>query len=118
MAVGFRELCKFGFVVNVGIRNFEGTRLTGNVGLDIADARDFSQIASDRGGTATSDHIRYFQADKRHRRVVFFCLHNGCRFARDGCVGDRGDFARASDGSQQSNLANDRGSFHGLTPGE
>jgi len=118
MAVGFRELCQFGFVVNVRIGNLEGTRSTRDVGLDITDTLDFGQIASDRGGTAASEHVRYFQTDKRHGGVVFVCLHNGCRFARCGCVDDRGDFARASDGSQQSNLEHDRGSFHGLTPRE
>lgn len=76
VAVRFRELCKFGFVVNVRIGNLKGTGSAGDVCLDIADASDFGQIASDRGGTATSVHVRYFQAHKRHGRIVV-ALHNG-----------------------------------------
>ena len=75
MAVGFRELCEFGFVVNVRIGNLEGTRSPRDVGLDITDALDFGQIASDRGGTAPSRHVGHFETDQcdifRHLRRLY-----------------------------------------------
>ena len=67
MAIGFRELRKFGFVVNRRIGNRERTRSTRDVGFDIADTCDFFQIASDRGGTTASDHVGYLQTDKGQR---------------------------------------------------
>ena len=65
MAIRFRKLCKFRLVVNVRIGNPKAGHSAGHVGFDIADACDFGQIASDRGGTAYSVHVGNIQADNR-----------------------------------------------------
>jgi hypothetical protein len=70
MGIGLGKLRQFRFVVNVGVGNLEAARFAGNVGLDIADTRDFGQIASDRGGTGPSDHVGDFETDERRRRSV------------------------------------------------
>lgn len=105
VAVGFRELHEFGLVINIGVGKREGTRSTGDVGFDIADTCDFEQIASDRGGTGTSDHVGNFEANECRRLTSW----NGLR----GCVcrglGHRGVGGfRASDDRQQRELANDQ----------
>ncbi len=62
--VRFGVLLQFRLVVNVRIRDLERTGLVGDVGFDIADTCDFGQIASDRSGTASSDHVGNFETDK------------------------------------------------------
>ena len=64
MAIGFREPFEFSLVVNVWIGKLEGAGSTSDVGGDIADAGNFGEIASDRGGTGTSVHVGHFETDK------------------------------------------------------
>ena len=72
MRIRFGVLCKLAFVVNAWIGNFESTRSIVDVGLDIADTRDFGQIASDRGGTAMSVHVGHVEADEGDGLAVRF----------------------------------------------
>ena len=106
MRIGFRELLQLGLVVNAGIGKLEGAGTRRDVSLDITDARDFGQIASDRGGTGTSEHVGHFEADKRDRRRTSIALC-GCRCVAAG-VGQRLGFGRAPDHCQKGQLNNDR----------
>ena len=106
MRVGLRKLFQFGFVVNAGIGNFEGTGSRRDVGLDIADTRNFGQIASDRGGTGTSEHVGHFEADKGGRRRTSVALYGGRCIARR--IGNWLGTCRAPDHRQESELNHDR----------
>ena len=105
MRIGFRELFQLGLVVNVGIGNFEGTGSRRDVGLDIADTRNFGKIASDRGGTGTSEHVGHFEADERERRTSLALCR--CRCLAAG-IRQRLGLGRASDHCQKSQLNHDR----------
>lgn len=106
MRVGFRKLLQFGFIVNAGIGNLEGTGSRRNVGFDIADTRDFGQIASDRGGTGTSEHVGHFEADKGGRRRTSVTRCGGRGIARR--VGNWLGSCGAPDHRQENELNHDR----------
>ena len=93
VAVRFGEFCQFHLVVAVGVRHFERANSILRVRLDIGDTINLLQIASDRGGAATSRHVGNFEADQGkigRRRIArtrfggWSCgVRNGCR--RVGC---------------------------------
>ena len=58
-------LGQFRTVVDVWVCHFETAQTPSNVGFDIRNTVNLLQIASNRGGTAASDHVRNFQCDKR-----------------------------------------------------
>ena len=99
MAIRFRKLCKFRLVVNVRIGNPKAGHSAGHVGFDIADACDFGQIASDRGGTGPSDHVGDFETHERGRGSIG--LGGGCRVGRRRFGDVR--LARTTNDRQQSN---------------
>lgn len=75
MRVRFRELGDGRLIVYARIRYFERAFAGVRIRLDVSDTRNFGQIASDRGGTGTSVHIRHFKVNQhgvrafRSRRV-------------------------------------------------
>jgi len=62
MLVRLRELRQFRFVVEFRFGHVEATDAIGRVGLDVGDAVDFLQGASDRGGAAPSRHVGHFES--------------------------------------------------------
>ena len=63
MRVGFRKLGKLRLIVDLCVLDSETTDAFACICLNIGDAVDFCQIASDRGGTAPSRHVRHFKGD-------------------------------------------------------
>ena len=63
MTVRFSVLLQFCLVVNTGISQLKGTVSTRDVRRNVDNTGDFGQIASDRGGTTASVHIRHFEAN-------------------------------------------------------
>lgn len=68
MGIGFCVLLKFSLEVNAWVRNLKGADSSGNIRGDVCNTLDLGQIASDRGGTAASVHVRDFEAHKRRDR--------------------------------------------------
>ncbi len=56
------ELCKLRLIVEIWFRDLERTSLIRGIGFNVDNTFDFFQIASDRGGTTPSRHVRYFEA--------------------------------------------------------
>lgn len=61
MRVGFGELSELRLIIDVGALDSETTRAASRIRLNIGDAFNFVQIASDRGGTTASRHVRHFE---------------------------------------------------------
>ncbi len=79
MAIRFGVLLQFGLVVDTGVSQLEGAISTRDVCRNVDNTGDFGQIASDRGGTTTSVHIRHFEAYQRRDVVIIRCCvrHGG-----------------------------------------
>ena len=81
MLVGFRILDQLRFIVDIWIRYFETTNESFMVGFNIFDTINFGQIAPDRGGTSSSDHVGDAEGDQGYfgpgRRVLFGWRHCG-----------------------------------------
>ncbi len=65
MFIRFGVLGQFRIVVDVWVCHFETAQTPSNIGFDIRNTVNLLQIASNRGGTAASDHVRNFERDKR-----------------------------------------------------
>ena len=63
MAVRFGLLLQNGFVIDAGVAEFKSAFSSWNVRLDVLNAGNLGQRASDRGGTAASVHVRNFETD-------------------------------------------------------
>lgn len=78
MAIRFGVLLQFGLVVDTGVSQLEGTISTRGVCRNVDNTGDFGQIASDRGGTTTSLHIRHFEAYEGSGVVLIRrCVYHG-----------------------------------------
>ena len=64
MGVCFRKLSQLRFIIDVRLRHFEAAHKIGWVGLDILDTVNFFQVAPDRGGTTSSEHVGYLERDQ------------------------------------------------------
>jgi hypothetical protein len=90
------ELGQFRIVVDVGIGHFETAGPSADVCFDVGDAINFFQIASDRGGTATSDHVWDFEGHERElgrrrlARIRRRCLRDGSGLAAGQGYGEPG----------------------------
>lgn len=67
MGIGLGVLFQFRFIVHAWFGELKAACLFVGVGDDVSYTIDSGQIASDRGGTTTSDHIGNFEADKHDR---------------------------------------------------
>ena len=81
VTVRLGKLSQLRLIVHVRLRDFEAGCTLGDVGLDVDDAVNFLQIASDRGGAAGSCHIGDF---KGHERKVRCDRLRRSRFRRLG----------------------------------
>ena len=52
-------------VIKVRVSHAKTAREVACVSLDVGNAVNFSQIASDRGGASASRHVRNFEGDER-----------------------------------------------------
>lgn len=104
MAVRCCQFLQLRLVVEVGIGHPERTGRIVRVGLDVFDAFDFGQIASDRGGALASEHVGYFE---RHQIGIIATRRAG------GAVLTADPGRRQTDGEQHQSI-----SLHGFLHNE
>ena len=106
--IRLRKLRELGLVIELRIRDLESAGTASDVSLNVADTCNLGQIASDRGGTAPSVHVRDLEADIGRIRIPGFGgLRNSGRR-----IGDRRG-ATATNHTQQCDLTEQDTRFHG-----
>ena len=70
MAVRFGLLFQNGFVIDAGVAELKSALSAWNVRLDVLNAGNLGQSASDRGGTAASVHVWDFENDVRSGGLI------------------------------------------------
>ena len=89
MGVGFCKLGDFCSVIHTFVRHLERTSASVGVCFDIDDTSNLGQIASDRGGTSTSVHVRHFEIHQRPsnalRRFCSLFVHHIARVGVRHC---------------------------------